>query len=233
MSLSALRGGLIVSIQPSAGSALAAPEIVAALAACALANGAVGVRLEGTERIGTVRARTAAPIIGIVKRTVPGFEPYITASLAEVEAAVGAGASIVAADATARARPDGSTFADAVRAIHRRGALAMADCATFEDAAAASAAGADIVATTLCGYTLPTRGASLPAFDLVSAMKPLGKFTVCEGGIASPELAGRAFAAGADAIVVGTALTDLDAAVRRFAAASPRMLERVAKEDAR
>jgi N-acylglucosamine-6-phosphate 2-epimerase len=222
---------MIVSVQPPAGSALEAPEIVAALAACALANGAVGVRLEGTDRIAVVRAQTAAPIIGIVKRTVPGFEPYITASLADVEAVLGAGASIVAADATARPRPDGSSFADAVGAIHRRGALAMADCASFEDAAAAAAAGADILATTLCGYTLQTRGVSLPALDLVSAIKPLGKFTVCEGGIASPELAGRAFAAGADAIVVGTAITGLDALVRRFADASPRMRQRIAKDN--
>lgn len=222
MSLGALRGGLIVSVQPPAGSALDTLEIVAALAAAALANGAVGLRLEGAERIAAVRSRTQAPIIGIVKRTVSGFEPYITASLADVESVLDAGASVVAADATARPRPDGSTFEAAVRAIHRRGALAMADCATFEDAAGAAAAGADILATTLCGYTPQTRGTALPALELVAAIKPLGKFTVCEGGIGSPEAAARAFDAGADAIVVGTAITNVDALVRRFADALPR-----------
>ncbi|MBV8073809.1 MAG: putative N-acetylmannosamine-6-phosphate 2-epimerase [Candidatus Eremiobacteraeota bacterium] len=218
----ALRGGLIVSIQPAAGSALESPEIVAALARCAVANGAAGVRIEGTARIAAVRAAIDAPLVGILKRAVAGFEPYITATLADVEAALAAGASIVATDATGRSRSDGSTFEEAVRAIRRGGALAMADCATFEDARRAAAAGAEIVATTLCGYTAATKGTALPALDLLRAMKPLGAFTICEGGIGSPAGVAEAFEAGADAVVVGTALTDLDGRIRRFAAAAPR-----------
>lgn len=221
MSLDHLRG-LIVSVQPVAGSVLEAPETVALLAACALANGAVGVRIEGAARIAAVRAKTGAPIVGIIKRALPGFEPYITATLADVEEALEAGATIVAADATRRTRSDGSTFADTVRAIHRRRGIAMADCATLEDARAALEDGADILATTLCGYTPQTRGTSLPALDLVHRIKPLGAFTVCEGGIAAPRAAAAAFAAGADAIVVGTAITNLDLLVRRFADAVPR-----------
>jgi N-acylglucosamine-6-phosphate 2-epimerase len=215
--------GLIVSVQPMAGSALDEPRIVAAMAACALANGAVAVRIEGAQRIAAVRERLpGAAIVGLIKHEVPGFEPYITASLADVNAVLDAGADAVAADATARPRCDASTFADAVAAIHRRGRLAFADCAGFDDARAALAAGADILATTLCAYTKETRGTPLPALGLVRAIASLGSFAVCEGGIASPEQAAAAYAAGADAIVVGTAITNVDLAVRRFAGVVPR-----------
>lgn len=219
MTRDALRG-LIVSVQPPPGSALDEPGIVAAMAACALANGAAGVRIEGAERIAAVRARLPlAPIVGLIKRAASGFQPYITASLSDAESVIQAGAAIVAVDATERRRPDDSTFADAVAAIHRRGALAFADCAQMQDARAAYAAGADILATTLCGYTAETRSEQLPALPLVSAIASLGGFTVCEGGIGSPAQAADAFAAGADAVVVGTALTNLDVLIRRFAEA--------------
>src|SRR5262249_41370644 len=149
---------------------------------CAVANGAVGVRIDGAERIRATRRRTGVPIVGIAKRRVAGFEPYITPGLADIAPLVDAGADVIALDATARARPDGSTLAEAVRAIHRLGALAMADCATTLEAARAAEAGADILATTLCGYTPETLGTPLPAFELVRMIGPLG-FTICEGGV--------------------------------------------------
>jgi putative N-acetylmannosamine-6-phosphate epimerase len=197
---------------------LSPANFVAELAACALANGAVGVRIEGTDRIAAVRVRCGdAPIVGLIKRTVPGFEPYITATLADVQLALNAGADIVAFDATSRRRPDGSTVAAAIDLIHKRRALAFADCAQIDDARSALQSGADIVSTTLCGYTTETKAAKLPALDLVAAIKALGAgFIVCEGGIGDPSQAAAAFAAGADGIVVGTAITNLDLLVRRF-----------------
>jgi N-acylglucosamine-6-phosphate 2-epimerase len=215
--------GLIVSIQPPAGSALDDPAIIAAMAACAIENGAVGVRIEGAARIAAVRARLPRiPIVGLIKHADDGFEPYITATLSDVARVLDAGATIVASDATTRARSDGSTFADAVVAIHARTGIVFADCARIEDARAALAAGADVLATTLCGYTGETRGTALPALELVKAIAGLGAFTVCEGGVASPAQAADAFVHGADAVVVGTALTNLDTLVRRFADATPR-----------
>ncbi len=87
---------------------------------------------------------------------------------------------------------------------------------------AAAAAGAEIVATTLCGYTAETRGAVLPALDLLPAAGAGGAFAILEGGVASPDDVRRAFAAGAAAVVVGTAISDIDAQVRRFAQAAAR-----------
>jgi N-acylglucosamine-6-phosphate 2-epimerase len=217
MILERLRGGLIVSIQPEAASVLNTPPTVALLARCVVANGAAGVRIEGGERIAAVRAAVDVPILGLVKRAYPGFAPYITPTLGEVDEIVAAGAEIVAFDATARPRPGGETVAELVAAIHARGGLAMADCATASELRAATDAGADIIATTLSGYTDETRGRSLPAIDLIAAAAAGGAFVILEGGVASPLQARAAIAAGAGAVVVGTALSNLDALVRGFA----------------
>lgn len=219
--IDALRGGLIVSVQAQAESVLNSPATIALLARCAEANGAAGVRIEGTERIAAVCAAVRIPVIGIVKAPVPGFEPYITPGLAGVEAVARAGAQIVAFDATRRARPDGSSTAQIVGEIHRLGCVAMADCAEAEDASDATQAGAEICATTLCGYTEGTRGTALPAFALLRELRRFGRFCVCEGGIGTPAAAREAFSAGADAIVVGTAITNVDVLVGRFVAATP------------
>jgi len=217
-----LRGGLIVSIQPEASSVLNAPATVALLARAAVANGAAGVRIEGGERIAAVRAAVDVPIVGLVKRAHAGFAPYITSTLEEIDEVVGAGAEIVAFDATARARPRGATPAALVAAIRARGALAMADCSDAADLAAAHAAGADIVGTTLAGYTEATRGRSLPALDLLAAPAAAGAFVILEGGVGSPEQAAAGIAAGASAVVVGTAISNYDALVRGFVAGVTR-----------
>ena len=220
--LDRLRGGLIVSVQAYADSVLDTPETIALLARCAEANGAVGVRIEGAARIAAVRAAVAVPIVGIVKATHDGFAPYITSTREEIASVAAAGAEIVAFDATERPRAGGATVADLVAHARTCGLLAMADCATEADAASAIAAGADIVATTLAGYTPATRGRSLPALDVLAWIAERHPFAVCEGGIADPQGAERAFSVGASAIVVGTAITNVDALVRRFAEIAPR-----------
>jgi N-acylglucosamine-6-phosphate 2-epimerase len=217
--LERLRGGLIVSVQADADSVLNTPETIALLARCAVRNGAAGVRIEGAARIRAVRAAVDVPIVGIVKRNHPGFEPYITSTPSEVAEAATAGADIVAFDATGRERPGGTTVAGLIRATHGHGLLAMADCAL--EAEARAAADADIVATTLAGYTPATRGRPLPALDLAVALAAFHPFAVCEGGIATPADARAAFAAGAAAVIVGTAITNVDELVRRFVAAAP------------
>ena len=219
--LELLRGGLIVSVQAEAGSPLNTPEEIARLSRVAVANGAAGIRAEGLARLGAVRRAVGVPLIGLVKRAYDGFEPYITATEREIAEAFAAGADIVAFDATERARPDGRDAAAVVAAIRSRGLLAMADCANADDVRRAANAGADIVATTLCGYTAATRGTPLPALELVRACAAGGAFAICEGGVASPEDVRAAFDAGAQAVVVGTAITNVDVLVRRFASAAP------------
>jgi N-acylglucosamine-6-phosphate 2-epimerase len=214
--------GLIVSIQPEPESLLNRPEIVALLAQAVVANGAAGVRIEGAERIAAVRAAVHVPIVGLIKRSYPGFGPYITPTADEIDAIVAAGAGIVAFDATPRPRPQGDDVAAMVGRIHARGAVAMADCSTGAEVCAAAAAGAAIVATTLCGYTDDTRGHRLPALDVLREAVATGAFAILEGGVGVPEEVAAAIAAGAGAVVVGTALTNLDARVRTFVSAAAR-----------
>lgn len=212
-----LRGGLIVSVQAPDGSPLDDPAVIAAMAAVAQRAGAVGVRVEGTADLLAVRTRVSLPTIGLIKRRYAGFEPYITPTLEEVRAVAETGAEIVAFDATGRPRPDGASDADVVAAIARAGCIPMADCATPADARRAFAAGAAILATTLCGYTAETAGRRLPALDLLPELAACGGFTICEGGVMRPEQLRAALDAGADAVVVGTAITNVEWLVRSFA----------------
>lgn len=222
MILERLRGGLIVSVQAEAGSVLNTPDTIALLSTCAARNGAAGVRIEGGGRIGAVRRAVEVPIIGLVKRVYDGFGPYITPTPREISEVAAGGADIVAFDATQRARPNGEDVATIVRAIHAAGRLAMADCATAGDARTAFAAGADAIGTTLCGYTPDTNGHVLPAYELVRAIANLGAFAILEGGVGEPAQVAAGFDSGAAAVVVGTAITNIDVRVRAFRDRSPR-----------
>jgi N-acylglucosamine-6-phosphate 2-epimerase len=215
--LDRLRGGLIVSIQAAAGSALDDPAVLAAMARAAQDAGAVAVRIQGIANLEAVRRRVDVPIVGLIKQRHRGFDPYITTTLDEARSILATGAEVVAFDATGRPRPGGTSTQAMVEAIHAGGGLAMADCATAANGAHAARAGADILATTVRGYTKETVGAALPALDIVKAFRRLGKFVICEGGIHRPSEGRAALAAGADAVVVGTAISDLGWLVREFA----------------
>ncbi len=215
--LEGLRGGLIVSVQAWPGSAIDDPYVIAAMARAAAENGAVAVRVQGVANIQAVRARLDLPIVGLIKREYPGYEPYITPTVEEVRAIVAAGADVVAFDATARPRPGSTTAGSLIAAIAAAGCVAMADCATAQDGVSARKAGAEILATTLCGYTPGTQGSSLPALGLVRELAATGGFAICEGGVSRPDQVRAALDAGAAAVVVGTAITNIDWLVREFA----------------
>lgn len=202
--LDRIRGGLVVSCQPVVGGPLDRPGIVAALALAVLDGGAAGLRIEGIANLRAVRAVTGAPIIGLVKRDLPDFAPRITPLLSDVEDLIAAGADIVAVDATARVRPVPARAL--IAAVRAGGRIAMADCADAEDAQRASEAGAEVLSSTLSGYAGgPVPDA--PDLDLVRALAGLGRFAVAEGRYHRPEQAAEAIRAGADAVVVGSAIT--------------------------
>ena len=97
-----LGNGLIVSVQAPEGSPMRHPDVIAAMAEASLRNGALGVRLESPEHIAAVRERCPeALIIGLWKRSWPESSVYITPRWHEVKAVWGAGADVVALDASA------------------------------------------------------------------------------------------------------------------------------------
>lgn len=213
--------GLIVSVQAPEGSPLRDPTVIAAMAEASLRNGATGVRLESPEHIGAVRRRCPeALIIGLWKRSIAGSSVYITPRWEEIRAVWGAGADVVAIDATDRPRPGDDNLETLVeRAGAELGAPLMADVDTLENGLRAAALGCLWVGTTLFGYTEVTRQRRPPAWELLTPLRerlPAVTGLICEGGITTTAQARQALKQGADAVVVGTAITGVDLQVAAY-----------------
>lgn len=208
---------LIVSSQAmDPRSPLRHPEILASLAQAAELGGAGGFRVNGADVVSALRPKTKLPIIGIVKDSREGFDNYITTTTADVEGLCASGADMVAIQATEGTRP-GPDFAELVAAAHARGVSVMADISTLDEAIAAVRAGADVVATTMVGFTTATAGADRPPLDLVRILSDrLECPVIVEGGVWTPEHVAMSFAAGAYAVVSGSAVTAPDLITRRL-----------------
>jgi N-acylglucosamine-6-phosphate 2-epimerase len=214
---SALFNGLIVSCQAPVDSPLHQPEIIAGMAEAAVKRGAVGVRIDSPSHVRAVRERVAVPIIGLWKQQIPGCDVYITPRFEDAQAIVEAGADIIAIDATTRPRPAGETVEGLIAQIHQLGKAVMADIDTLEAGLGAAEAGADWIGTTLYGYTAATAHLSPPGWQLLTDLvQQLTVPLICEGGVASPEMARRALELGAKAVVVGTAITGIDLLVTQY-----------------
>ncbi|OKH31619.1 acetylmannosamine-6-phosphate 2-epimerase [[Phormidium ambiguum] IAM M-71] len=217
-SLQSLNQTLIVSCQAPVESPLHDPYVIAAIAKAAILNGASAVRIDTPAHITAVRQQISAPIIGLWKQQIPGYEVYITPQFSHAEAIAKAGADIIAIDATLRERPNQEQLTTIISRIHQElGKLVMADIDTIEAAIAATNAGADIVGTTLYGYTKETKHLSPPGFQLLAEMvEKLQVPVICEGGISSPTMAQQALEIGAFAVVVGTDITGIDAKLKQY-----------------
>ena len=213
-----LRGGLVVSCQAQPGDPLHGPTFMAAMARAAVAGGAVGIRAEGPPDVRAVRQAVDVPVVGLWKQGATGV--YITPTVDHARAVAEAGAQIVAIDATGRPRPDGSTMPEVVAGLRRtHHCLVMSDVSTVAEGVAAAAAGADLVATTLAGYTPYSRRGPGPDLELVAALAARVEVpVVAEGRIATPQEARAALDAGAWAVVVGGAITRPELITARFVA---------------
>jgi N-acylglucosamine-6-phosphate 2-epimerase len=217
-------GGLIVSCQAPADSPLAVPEVIAALAATAEKNGAVGVRIDSPRNVMAVKQRIKLPVLGIHKVVTDGSEVYITPTFDAVRGIAEAGADVIAIDATRRPRPDGECLKSILERVRAEIDIPlMADVATLDEGvAAAEEFGFDVVSTTLSGYTSDTKHINGPDLDLVEKLsKRLSIPVVCEGRLRSTENVVRAFDCGAFAVVVGGAITGIDELVSQYVAATP------------
>jgi len=210
--------GLIVSCQAPVNSPLHDPYIIAAMAKAAVNNGAVAVRIDTPSHIQAVREKVQVPIIGLWKQVITGSDVYITPQFHHAVAVAEAGADIIAIDATTRNRPGDEKLADIITLIHDQlNKPVMADVDTYEAAQLAVNAGADIVGTTLFGYTAQTKNFSPPGWELLTQIiENLNTFVICEGGISSPQMAKKALDLGANAVVVGGAITGIDLLVKAY-----------------
>lgn len=206
-----LRGGLIVSCQAEGDDPFNVPSHLALFARAAQMGGAAGIRAGEADNIAAIRSAVSLPIIGITKGEYPDGSVLITPDFAAVEAVLSAGADVVAADGTDRARPNGACGPEFIRQYKRRfSAPILADISTLDEALQALEAGADAVATTLSGYTPHTahQTHNEPDWDLLDAvLKVTSAPVIVEGHVWTPDQARRAIDAGAFAVVVGTAIT--------------------------
>ncbi len=211
-SMANVKNGLIVSCQFDAEDPFNKPEYVSLFALSSQMGGASGIRTEGRENIKAVKSKVGLPVIGLIQSVYPDGSVLITADFKEVNEIIEAGANIVALDATERVRPNGLSgfeFFKRVRVAHP-GTLLLADVSTFEEGVQAAELGADIVSTTLSGYTPATaqKGREGVDFDLIERLADsLVTPVVAEGRILLPAEAAHAFELGAYAVVVGAAIT--------------------------
>lgn len=215
--LQQIKGKLIVSCQALPDEPLHSSFIMSRMAVAAMEGGAAGIRAQSAEDICAIAEVCPLPIIGLVKRSYPGSEIYITPTLREVEELLATRAEIIAMDATDRRRPGGQNSRDLLERIHEAGRLAMADCSTFEECLAAQDLGCDIVSTTLSGYTEYSPKLKGPDFELIRRCAgELSVPVIAEGRIHTPEELKEAFACGAFSAVVGGAITRPQQITARF-----------------
>ena len=150
---------------------------MAAMALAAEKGGAVAIRADGPRDISAIKRLVSIPVIGIYKTEPSPDIPYITPDFEHAKAIADLGVEIIAIDATLRHRPNGVDVAELIKRIKEElNVLVMADIATFEEGVAAAKAGADIVATTLSGYTTYSPFKDEPDLELVKKLKEEDKF---------------------------------------------------------
>jgi N-acylglucosamine-6-phosphate 2-epimerase len=227
-----LKGILIVSCQANLGEPLAQPAYIKAMALSAINGGAKGLRLEGIENIRTVKGVTNLPVIGLSKSKEVVDQDrlskvYITASFAEAKSLAGAGCDIIALDGTSRQRADNLSLQETIFRIHKDlNKPVLADISTVEEGLQAQDWGADLVSTTLFGYTKETELTSTdgPGLKLLKKLaERLDIPVILEGRVWYPEEVKFAFEYGAYAVVVGSAITRPQLITERFVQALPKL----------
>jgi N-acylglucosamine-6-phosphate 2-epimerase len=191
--------------------------MIAALAQCAERGGAAAVRVDGPDDVAAVRKSVTIPIVGIYK--IRGPSPvYITPTFEAGRTVAEAGAEIVAVQATQDRASTPDRLEEVIARLQREcGVLVMADISTLQEGVDAADAGADLVATTMSGYTAYSQKMDGPDLDLVNALaRRVSIPVVAEGRIRTPEEAARAIRAGAWAVVVGRAITMPEAITEGF-----------------
>jgi len=239
-------GKLIVSCQAFPGSPFYGAEYVAAFAKCAERGGAVGVRVCWAENIRAVKAAVKLPVIGINKVTSSeAMRPdrvYITPSFESAAEVIKAGCDILGMDMTPRGR-SWSEIGALVEQIKKAypDIPIMADISTLEEGVMAEQLGADIISTTLSGYTLASiremdehealmnayqQTGTIPEFPpdyaLIAALKERISVPInAEGRFWERADVQKGFASGASMVTVGAAITAPEAITKRFVAAIP------------
>ncbi|RSK28877.1 N-acetylmannosamine-6-phosphate 2-epimerase [Bacillus sp. HMF5848] len=212
-----VQGSLIVSCQALEDEPLHGADIMAKMAVAAEMGGARAIRANSKQDIIAIKQAVKLPVIGLVKRTYPDSDIYITATKQEINELLEAGADMIAIDATKRKRPNGESLEKLVQYTKSKHVAIMADISTFEEGFNAEKLGFDCVSTTMSGYTPYSPQQPGPDFTLLEKLVTTLRIPViAEGRIHSPELANQALQLGAFAVVVGSAITRPQDITKRY-----------------
>jgi N-acylglucosamine-6-phosphate 2-epimerase len=236
---------IIISCQASSGEPIYEENCLLSIIKSVINGGASGLRLAGCKDIEETRKISDIPVIGITKpdplpceagvnpetaavsrRTGINSFPenwkeivYITPTFEDAKKISQAGADIIAIDGTSRKRPK-ENLAELIEKIHNElKKPVMTDCATVEEGLMCRLLGADIISTTLSGYTQETlnKNKDEPDFELLeSLVKIVESPVILEGRIWTVEHAKKAFELGAYAVVIGSAVTRPQLITKRF-----------------
>ncbi len=217
-----LKNKVIVSSQAMPDEPLYKEECMIAMMQSVINGGAEVLRVAGARDVKNAK-KLGVKVIGLTK---PDGLPenwkeivYITPTLKEVNELIDAGADVIAFDGTSRPRPNNCTLEEIIKRIHSAGKLAMADIATLQEAINCSKLGADLISTTLSGYTQESLSdSSDPDYQLLKSIK-LNKVqtpVILEGRIWEPQQVKKAFEYGAHCVVIGSAITRPQLITKRF-----------------
>ncbi|MFJ1586591.1 N-acetylmannosamine-6-phosphate 2-epimerase [Streptomyces sp. NPDC088197] len=212
--------GLIVSLTPSPQSPWQNIDDVVRLAAAAQAGGAVAVKMDGPDAVRAVkRAVPGFPVLAVSIDGSHGGVVRITPTLDHAAGLVDAGADVVELEADAAARRhDGQDLAELVASFVALGKPVKAGVPGIDDARTAVEAGAAIVSSSTMGYPAKADSGPLPDLGLVATLVAgAGVPVVAERGYSTPDDVRAALAAGAHAVVVGSAIVDPVWLTARFA----------------
>lgn len=214
--LDKIKNKLIISVQSAKNEPLNNEIAMNALIDTVILLGKIDVlRLAGVRDIKNTKEKykDSVVVIGITK---PDIIPvnykeivYITPALTDAKSLIEAGADIIALDSTKRKRPNNESLKTIIDFIHSKNKLVMADISTFDEAEYAFNLGADIISTTLSGYTKETENnPETPDFKLVEkCKKELNCPVILEGKIKDESDVKKAFESGAYAVVIGSMVT--------------------------
>ena len=213
--INSFKNSLIASCQPISKGPLDTSSFILASAKASIIGGAKALRIEGFKNLKIIKKNIRIPVIGIKKRNLKNYPIIITPLLNDIEKLSILGAEIIAFDATLRNRP--VTIEKLISKIHSCKKIAMADCSSMKDAINAIENGADILSTTLSGYTNNKLPPKNPDFELLKQF--IKKFKVpiiAEGRFNTPVFYKKAIKSGAHAVVVGTALNRVELITKSF-----------------
>ncbi len=216
-----LKNKIVVSCQAMPNEPLYNEICMIAMMKSVVKGGAGALRVAGSRDVRNAKGLFDIPVIGLTKPSVipPNWKEivYITPSIKDVLELIKAGADIVAFDGTKRPHEDCSVE-EIVKYIHINKRIAMADISTLDEGLFAQECGADLISTTLSGYTQNSpNDTDEPDFELLKNLVSTLKVpVVLEGRIWTPEHVQKAFELGAHCVVIGSAITRPQLITKRF-----------------